>query len=88
MRWPQTSPEPQQFGSRCSGFPEGSLLVSIGDGAYPPLQLEGALIPPLGPEPQAVPGASCCAITGMEPPAPRANPLPPARAEALKRVWS
>jgi len=41
---PQSKPGAQHFGSRLLWLPDGSLLVSIGDGGNPPLQLDGALI--------------------------------------------
>lgn len=34
----------QHFGSRILWLPDGTMLVAIGDGGNPPLQLEGALI--------------------------------------------
>ncbi|WP_246564690.1 PQQ-dependent sugar dehydrogenase [Leptothoe spongobia] len=34
----------QHFGSRLLWLPDGTLLISIGDGGNPPLELEGALI--------------------------------------------
>jgi glucose/arabinose dehydrogenase len=41
---PQLKPGTQHFGSRLLWLPDGTLLVSIGDGGNPPLQLGGALI--------------------------------------------
>lgn len=40
----QTKPEGQHFGSRMVWLPDGTLLVSIGDGGNPPVALDGALI--------------------------------------------
>lgn len=40
----QTKPEGQHFGSRLTWLPDETLLVSIGDGGNPPIQLEGDLI--------------------------------------------
>ena len=40
----QTKPRGQHFGSRLLWLPDGTLLVSIGDGGNPPIQLEGEFI--------------------------------------------
>ena len=40
----QTKPGGQHFGSRLTWLPDQTLLVSIGDGGNPPVQLEGSLI--------------------------------------------
>ena len=40
----QTKPRAQHFGSRLAWLPDGTLLVSIGDGGNPPISLEGYLI--------------------------------------------
>ncbi len=39
-----SKPGSQHFGSRLAWLPDGTLLVAIGDGGNPPLQLEGELI--------------------------------------------
>ena len=41
---PQRKAGAQHFGSRLLWLPDGTLLMAIGDGGNPPLQLEGALI--------------------------------------------
>ncbi len=41
---PQRKPGSQHFGSRLVWLPDGTLLLAIGDGGNPPLQLGGALI--------------------------------------------
>jgi aldose sugar dehydrogenase len=41
---PHTKPSTQHFGSRMTWLPDNTLLVSIGDGGNPPVQLEGDLI--------------------------------------------
>jgi glucose/arabinose dehydrogenase len=41
---PQRKTGAQHFGSRLLWLPDGSLLMAIGDGGNPPLQLEGGLI--------------------------------------------
>jgi glucose/arabinose dehydrogenase len=41
---PQRKSSTQHFGSRLLWLPDESLLLAIGDGGNPPLQLEGALI--------------------------------------------
>lgn len=41
---PHTKPSTQHFGSRMTWLPDGTLLVSIGDGGNPPVELEGELI--------------------------------------------
>lgn len=40
----QSKPGGQHFGSRLLWLPDGTMLVAIGDGGNPPLQLEGDLI--------------------------------------------
>jgi glucose/arabinose dehydrogenase len=40
----QTKPDGQHFGSRMVWLPDNTLLVSIGDGGNPPVELEGDLI--------------------------------------------
>jgi len=80
---------PSNFRPRaCSGFSDGSLLVVRSRWRQSaPLQLEGALIPPPGPETACSgPGQAGCASPGMEP-QPRGNPLPLAGRSAPK-VWS
>ena len=39
----QAKPGGQHFGSRLTWLPDQTLLVSIGDGGNPPVQLEGDL---------------------------------------------
>jgi aldose sugar dehydrogenase len=39
-----TKPSTQHFGSRMVWLPDGTMLVSIGDGGNPPVELEGDLI--------------------------------------------
>ena len=41
---PQRKAGAQHFGSRLLWLPDGTLLMAVGDGGNPPLQLEGALI--------------------------------------------
>jgi glucose/arabinose dehydrogenase len=41
---PQRKSGTQHFGSRLLWLPDGTLLLAIGDGGNPPVQLEGALI--------------------------------------------
>lgn len=41
---PQRKSGTQHFGSRLLWLPDGTLLLAIGDGGNPPLQLDGALI--------------------------------------------
>jgi glucose/arabinose dehydrogenase len=41
---PQRKSGTQHFGSRLVWLPDGTLLLAIGDGGNPPVQLEGALI--------------------------------------------
>jgi aldose sugar dehydrogenase len=41
---PHTKPSTQHFGSRMTWLPDDTLLVSIGDGGNPPVELEGDLI--------------------------------------------
>ena len=40
----RTKPRGQHFGSRMAWLPDGTLLVSIGDGGNPPITLDGELI--------------------------------------------
>lgn len=40
----QTKPDGQHFGSRITWLPDNTMLVAIGDGGNPPVQLEGDLI--------------------------------------------
>jgi aldose sugar dehydrogenase len=40
----QEKPSTQHFGSRMTWLPDGTLLVSTGDGGNPPVELEGNLI--------------------------------------------
>ncbi|BBH38626.1 Glucose dehydrogenase-B [Microcystis aeruginosa PCC 9809] len=40
----QAKTDSQHFGSRLLWLPDGTLLVAIGDGGNPPLQLAGDLI--------------------------------------------
>lgn len=37
-------PDGQHFGSRLAWLPDGTLLISVGDGGNPPVELDGALI--------------------------------------------
>jgi aldose sugar dehydrogenase len=41
---PHTKPSTQHFGSRMTWLPDNTLLVSIGDGGNPPVELDGNLI--------------------------------------------
>jgi aldose sugar dehydrogenase len=41
---PHTKPSTQHFGSRMTWLPDNTLLVSIGDGGNPPVELDGELI--------------------------------------------
>jgi aldose sugar dehydrogenase len=41
---PHDKPSAQHFGSRMTWLPDGTLLVSIGDGGNPPVEFEGDLI--------------------------------------------
>ncbi len=40
----ESKTEAQHFGSRLAWLPDGTLLMSIGDGGNPPIRLDGALI--------------------------------------------
>jgi len=83
---PQNKPGAQHFGSRLLWLPDGSLLVSIGDGGNSAAATRRCADPPPGPEPQQVPWASCCASPGNGAPA-RGNPFATGQGEAPK-VWS
>ncbi|TWB93250.1 PQQ-dependent sugar dehydrogenase [Synechococcus sp. SynAce01] len=82
---PQNKPGAQHFGSRLLWLPDGSLLVSIGDGGNPPLQLEGALIRRQAQNRSSALG-KLLRITRDGAPA-RGNPFATGQGEAPK-VWS
>jgi len=63
----QNKPGAQHFGSRLLWLPDGSLLVSIGDGGNPPLQLEGALIRRQAQNRQQCPGQAVRITRGWSP---------------------
>ena len=82
---PQSKAGSQHFGSRLLWLPDRSLLVSIGDGGNPPVQLDGQLIR-LQAQNRSSALGKLLRITADGAPAP-GNPFPAAPGVAAK-VWS
>lgn len=83
LRVSQTKSGTQHFGSRLAWLPDETLLISIGDGGNPPVQLDGQLIRQQAQNPRSHLGKVLrINADGTIPPD---NPL---GAKALPEVWS